>query len=152
MNTVLKQLGIKCIYSNPYRPHSNSQIENVHNFLKRTLTKFLSSLNAKWDKVLPFTCYCFNSTLTSDDLESPFFLIHGRDPLEGHAGLFGSGDIRYIGDDKGLIPFAKLHKLWLTHAKSLQENRLLKTDALECNKHFKSNEFKVGQLVAVKII
>ena len=33
MNTVLMQLGIKCIYSNPYRPQVNSRIENVHNFL-----------------------------------------------------------------------------------------------------------------------
>ena len=49
MNTVLKQLGIKHIYSNPYRPQGNSRIENVHNFLKRTLTKFLSSLDAEWD-------------------------------------------------------------------------------------------------------
>ena len=119
-------------------------------FLKRTLKKFLSSSDAKWHKVLPFAWYCFNATLTSDDVESPFFLIHGRDPLKGCARLSGSGDIRYIGTDKGLILFAKLYKLWLTHAKSLQENRLLKTNALECNKHFKSHEFKVGQLIAVK--
>ena len=106
-NTILKQLGIKCIYSNPYWPQGNLRIENVHNFLKRTLTKFLSSLDAKWDKVLPSTCYCFNSTPTSDDLESLFFLIHGRDPLEGCAGLFCSGDTRYMGNEKGLILFAK---------------------------------------------
>ena len=36
MNAVLKQLGIKHIYSNPYRPQGNSRIKNVHNFLKRT--------------------------------------------------------------------------------------------------------------------
>ena len=95
------------------------------------LTKFLSSSDAKWDKVLLFTCYCFNLTPTSDYLESPFFLIHGRDPLEGHTGLFSSGDTRYMGNEKGLILFAELRKLWLTHAKSLQENRLLKTDMLE---------------------
>ena len=35
-------------------------------------------------------------------------------------------------------------------AKNLQEHRLLKTDTLECNKNFKSHNFKVGQLVAVK--
>ena len=109
-------------------------------------------MDAKWDKVLQFACYCFNSTPTSDDLESPFFLIHGRGPLEGCAGLFGLGDIRCMGNDKGLILFTELHKLWLTHVKSLQENRLLKTDALECNKHFKSYDFKVGQLIAVKTI
>ena len=130
MNTVLKQLGIKHIYSNPYRPPGNSHIKNVHNFLKKN-TKFLSSSDAKWHKVLPFACYCFNLTPTADDLESPFFLIHGRDPLEGHAGLLGSGNIMYMGNDKGLILFAELHKLWLNHAKSLQENRLLKTETLE---------------------
>ena len=102
MNTALKQLGIKCIYSNPYRPQGNSQIENIHNLLKRTLTKFLSSLDAKWDKVLPFACYCFNLTPTSDDLESP---------LEGHPRLFGSGDIRYMGNDRSLILFAEICKL-----------------------------------------
>ena len=43
INTVLKQLSIKCIFANPYRTQGYSHIENVHNFLKRALTKFLSS-------------------------------------------------------------------------------------------------------------
>ena len=98
------------------------------------LTKFLSSSDAKWDKIVPFACYCFNSTPTSDDLESPFFLIHCRDPLEGCIGLIGSSDTRYMGNKKGLIFFAELRKLWHSHAKNLQENMLLKTDTLECNK------------------
>ena len=41
INTVLKQLGIKCIFSNPYRPQGNSCIENIHNFLKRMLSFYL---------------------------------------------------------------------------------------------------------------
>ena len=109
MNTILKQVGIKHIFSNPYRPQGNSHVENIHNFLKRTLAKFLSSSDAEWDRILPFACFCFNTTPTADDLESLFFLIHGRDPLEG-------GSIRYFGDYKGLILFAELHKLWSAHA------------------------------------
>ena len=101
MNTVLVQSGIKQIFSNPFRPHGISQVENVHNFLKRTLTKFLSSSNAEWDEILPFACYCFNITPTADDWESPFFLIHCRDPLEGCTGLCRKNYIRYLGDDKG---------------------------------------------------
>ena len=38
----------------------------------------------------------------------------------------------------------------VAHAKSLQENRLLKTETVERNKNFKSHNFKVGQLIAVK--
>ena len=94
MNAVLTQLGIKHIFSNPYRPQGNSHIENIHNFLKRMLTKFLSSSDAGWDKILPCACYCFNTTPTADDLESPFFLIHGRDLLKGHTGLLGNSYIR----------------------------------------------------------
>ena len=114
------------------------------------LTKFLSSLDTKWDKVLPFACYCFNSKPTSDDLESPFFLIHGRDPLEGCIGLLGLSDTRYMGNEKGLILFTKLRKLWHSHAKNFQGKKLLKPDILECNKNFKLHDFKVGQLIAMK--
>ena len=40
--------------------------------------------------------------------------------------------------------------MWSAHAKHLQENRLLKTEKVEKNKHFKAHNFKIGQLVAVK--
>ena len=71
-------------------------------------------------KILPFACYCFNSTPTADDMESPFFLIHGRDPLEGNTRLLGSGNTRYMGNNKGLILLAELCKLWLCHANKLK--------------------------------
>ena len=37
----IRSLGIKPIYSNPYRPQGNSRLENAHNFLKGTIAKFL---------------------------------------------------------------------------------------------------------------
>ena len=86
----------------------------------------MSSSDAKWDKVLPFVFNCFNSMPRAEDLESPFFLIHGRDPIEGHTALLSSGNVRYMGGNTGLILFAKLRKFWLMHAKNLQESRLSK--------------------------
>ena len=114
------------------------------------LTKFLSSTDAEWDRILPFACYCFNTAPTADDLESPFFLVHGRDTLEGCIQLLGQGSIRYLGNDKGLILFAEICKLWSAHPKALQENRQIKTEKVEKHKHFKAHDFKVGQLIAVK--
>ena len=61
-----------------------------------------------------------------------------------------SRKIRYLGDDKGLNLFAEICKLWLAHAEALQENRQLKTDKVEKNKHFKAHNFKIGQPIAVK--
>ena len=61
-NTVLddtcQQCGIKRLFSNPFHPQGNSRIQNVHNFLKRTLTEFLESNDLEWDELLPFACYC----------------------------------------------------------------------------------------------
>ena len=93
------------------------------------LTKFLSTTDAEWDRILLFACYCFNTTCTADDLESPFLLVHGRDQLEGQTRILGPGNIRYLGDHKGLILFAEICKSWSANAKSLQENRLLKTES-----------------------
>ena len=37
----------------------------------------------KLDDALPLTTYCYNITPSVDDLKSPFYLVHGRDLLEG---------------------------------------------------------------------
>ena len=55
-----------------------------------------------------------------------------------------------MGNNKGLILFAELCKLSISHAKHLQENRLLKIETAEQNKHFKLHNFKEGQLIAVR--
>ena len=83
-------------------------------------------------------------------MESSFFFIHGRDPLDGHTGLLGKNDIRYLGDGKGLILFTEICKLWLAHAKVLQVNRQLNTEKVEKNKHFKAHDFKICQPIAVQ--
>ena len=55
----------------------------MHNFLKRTEANFLYNSALEWDDALPSAIYCFNLAPSVNDLESPFYLMHGRDPLEG---------------------------------------------------------------------
>ena len=78
-----KKLGIKPIYSNPYRPQGNSRLENVHNFLKCTISKFLHNSTLEWDDILLIAAYIYNIAPTVNNLKSPFILVFGRDPLEG---------------------------------------------------------------------
>ena len=81
--SVFDSLGIKHIYSNPYYPKGNSRIEKVHSFLKHTIAKFMYDSQLEWDDVLPLATYCYNIAPLVDDLEPPFYLVHGTDPLEG---------------------------------------------------------------------
>ena len=52
LNDTCEELGIKKLYSNPFHPQGNLRIENVYNFLKRTLTSFLDPSYLEWDELL----------------------------------------------------------------------------------------------------
>ena len=45
--------------------------------------KFTYDSQLVWDDALPLATYCYNITPSVDDLESPFYLVHVKDPLEG---------------------------------------------------------------------
>ena len=81
--SVFDTLGIKCIYSNLYYPQGNGRMENVYNFLKHTIAKFLCGSQLEWDDALPLAMYCYNIVPSVDGLESPYYLVYGQDPLEG---------------------------------------------------------------------
>ena len=84
--SVFDTLSIKRIYSNPYYPRGNSRIKNVHNFLKQTIAKFMHG--------------SYNIAPSVDDFGSPFYLVHGRDPLKGRLSSL-QNYCRYIGDQPG---------------------------------------------------
>ena len=51
----------------------------------------------EWDDVLPLATYCYNIAPSVDDMESPVYLVHGRDPLEGRLSN-PQNYCRYVGD------------------------------------------------------
>ena len=108
--SVFDSLGIKHIYSNPYYPKGNSRIENIHNFLKYTIATFMYGSQLEWDDALPLATYCYNIAPSVDDLESPFYLLYGGDPLEGRLSNL-QNFCRYVGDQPGQIVVQDLRKL-----------------------------------------
>ena len=108
--SIFDTLGIKQIYSNPCYPRGNSRIKNIHNFLKRTLAKFIHGSQLKWDDALPLTTYCYNIAPAVDDCELPFHLVHGRDPLEGRLSNL-QNYWRYVRDQTGQLAVQELRKM-----------------------------------------
>ena len=100
--SVFNTLGIKCIYS-------NGRIENIHNFLKHTIAKFTYGSQLEWDDVLRLATYCYNITPSVDDLESPFYLVFGCDPLEGRLSNL-QNYCRYMDDQPGRLAVQELQK------------------------------------------
>ena len=145
--SLFNTLSIKCIYSNPYIPQGNGRIEDVHNFLKYTIVKFIYGNVLEWDHALPLATYCYNTMSLVDDLESPYYHVHGCDQLEGRLSNIQSY-CRYMGDQPGRLTVEVLWKLWKLHAKLLAENRMVIPAANK--KTTSALDFKIGQLVLVK--
>ena len=97
LRSVFDTLDIKHIYSNPYYLQGNGRIENIHNFLKCTIMKFTYGSQLKWDDALPLATYWYNIGPSMDDLDSPFYLVHGQDSLEGRLRNL-QNYCRYMGD------------------------------------------------------
>ena len=134
LKSIFDTLGIKQIYSNPYYSRGTRRIANVHNFLKRTMATFMHWSQLEWDYALPLVTYCYNIAPSVDDLESPFYLVHGRDPLGGRLSNL-QNYCRYVGDQPGQLAVQELRKMWKCYAKLLNEKRRI--DPVETPKSLK---------------
>ena len=102
---------------------------------------------SKWDDALPLATYCYNVTPSVDDLESPYYLVHGHDLLEGRLSNI-QNYCRYMGDQPRRLAVQELQKVWKLHAKLLTENRMAEPAANK--KITRASDLKKGQLVLVK--
>ena len=82
VNEACDQFRIKRLFSNPLPPQGNSGTEDVHNFLKWTLTNFWESSDLEWNNLLPFACYCCNIFPSSNGTDSTFFIMFWCHPAE----------------------------------------------------------------------
>ena len=57
----------------------------------------MDSTTLERNDALPLVTYCFNVAPSVHDLESPFYLVHGRDPLEGRLSHL-QNYCRYVGE------------------------------------------------------
>ena len=143
-----KLLGIKLIFSNPYRPQGNSRIENAPNFIKHTISKFLHSSTLEWDDILPIAAYIYNNASTVNDLESPFFLVFDRDPLKCRLSHL-QNYCMYVRTEPEQLAVDKPKCMWRLHAELLHNSRQTK-DPVEERKFDKASDLKIGQLVLIK--
>ena len=101
----------------------------------------------EWDNALPLATYCFNMAPSVNDLESPFYLVHGRDPLERRLSHL-QNYCRYVGEQPGKLAVQELRKMWKMHVKLPKELR--QTEPETDREYNSTKNLKVGQLVLVR--
>ena len=82
-NRMRTALGFKYTTSTAHHPQSNGICERVHRTLLDSLSKMCSLDQKDWDVVLSEATWAYNCTPHSSTGFSPYFLMHGRDPMTG---------------------------------------------------------------------
>jgi hypothetical protein len=77
---VCRRLGIQKVYTTPYHPQTNGQVERFNRTVVQYLSMYVSSSQDDWDDWLGLACYVYNSTPHSVTGVSPFKMIFGHDP------------------------------------------------------------------------
>ena len=148
MREVLHRLNTEHKLTTIYFPKENSRLENSHALLKRCMSKYMDMLNDQWDQCLNLATYAFNISPSSDNSNSPYFLVFGKELLD--AELKELEELhRYTGLNCGLKQLQQLRDIWKAHANNLRSIQLHKVR--KCNKYARElPKYLVGTKVLVR--
>ncbi|MHB1799638.1 MAG: reverse transcriptase family protein [Vulcanimicrobiaceae bacterium] len=76
-----KLLGISQKFTTAYHPQTDGLTEKFNGTLVHMLSKFLKKNFANWDELIPYVLFAYRTSLQESTLETPFFLVYGRDPI-----------------------------------------------------------------------
>ena len=99
---IAKELGVvHKLYTPPYHPASNGQIEGFHTFLKACIAKHIAP-QLEWDDLVTLACAAYNFIPNEHSKEFPFFLMFGRDPILP-LNILLEPKIGYLGNDINVL-------------------------------------------------
>ena len=80
MKEVCQLLGIHRVNTTAYHPQTDGLVERFNRTLIDMLAKRVERNGNDWDTQLPYVLFAYRASLQESTGESPFFLMHGRDP------------------------------------------------------------------------
>ncbi|UYV70247.1 K02A2.6-like [Cordylochernes scorpioides] len=80
-NEVLKICNTLHKKTTSYHPQTNGQTERMNCTLADMMAMYIDERHQNWHEILPFVTFAYNSSIQDTTGYSPYFLIHGREPL-----------------------------------------------------------------------
>ena len=81
MNSLLKELGVTHLYSTPYHPQTNGQIERYNSTMDAKIATLANARKTDWDEKLSFVTFNYNTTIHATTKQIPFEMLFGRLPI-----------------------------------------------------------------------
>ena len=80
LREIQQLLGFKKVNTSAYHPQTDGLVERFNRTLTSMLAKTVERGGKDWDQRLPFVLFAYRASQQQSTLESPFFLLYGRDP------------------------------------------------------------------------
>ena len=80
MKEVEELLGFHKVNITAYHPQTDGLVERFNRTLTAMLAKTVETGGKDWDEHLPYVLFAYRASQQDSTLESPFFLMYGRDP------------------------------------------------------------------------
>ena len=141
---ITEKLRVTHIQSSPYHPEGNGKIERFHRFMNDVLSKYSYKYPQEWDIHIPFMLMTYRTSVQDSTLFSPFFLLHGRDPVLPMDTLL-QPKLRYQGDDYVPTMLQRLHEVCLDAKDHMEDARERNKERL--NVKAKTRQFSPGDPV-----
>ena len=145
------KFNIKHRMTTAYHPESNGETERFNRTLISMLRKVLQDgKHADWDKMLGDVMFAYRSSVHSSTLETPYYIIHGRDPNFAINNLLLNNETHnvtqsdYIGNLIDRLRFC-FHKV------RQETEQARKRQKAQYDKNAKTPSFKIGDAVLLDI-
>ena len=81
MNELIKKIGATHLYSTPYHPQTNGQIERYNSTMDAKIAALSNLRKTDWDEQLSFVTFNYNTSTHASTKQIPFKMMYGRDPV-----------------------------------------------------------------------
>jgi len=141
-----KMCGIKKLNTSPLHPQSNGKCERQNRTLCNILASYVSDRQNDWPAYLQAATAAYNHAIQASTHESPYYLMHLRDPIAPNAvGTHIAQEQYATVDDFRVTKLRELEEA----KKRVAENELYRAERQESLQHRQpqGKPFVVGQLV-----
>ncbi|CAF1106157.1 unnamed protein product [Didymodactylos carnosus] len=81
MEELFKRMGVIYLYSTPYHPQTNGQIERYNATMDAKIAALSNERRTNWDEQLPFVTFGYNTSIHATIGQTPFEMMYGRKPV-----------------------------------------------------------------------
>ncbi len=78
LSAICDIVGSVKIFTAPYRPQTDGQVERFNKTLVNTLSHFTNEKATTWNSFIPFACFAYRITRQTSTHASPFEILFGR--------------------------------------------------------------------------